>query len=141
MLFFLSSIKYHWNIPMYVTSNLNELGKIGTLYLSNFLLPYSCCHCPLKFLSSQCSNRIANLIFGSFLEALVTLMYISYSHLLSISLHVLTPACIHCNSIDSSVKLLVLFVDGMFFMDILKLFTSICLCIRVKFWVWICISI
>ena len=72
-------------------------------------------------LSSQCSNRIASLIFVSSLEVLVTLMYISYSHLLSISLCVLTPACIHCNSTDSSVKLLVLLVDGMYFMDILKL--------------------
>ena len=109
MVFFLSSIKYHWNIPMCVTSNLNELGKIGILYFFPF---YFWLIVVAIVLSSQCSNRIANLIFGSSVQVLVTLMYISYSDLLSISLRVLTPAHIHFNSTDSSGKLLVWFVDG-----------------------------
>ena len=109
MVFFLSSIKYHWSIPMCVTSNLNELGKIGILYFFPF---YFWLIVAAIVISSHWSNRIANLIFGSSIQVLVTLMYISYSDLLSISLRVLTPALIHFNSTDSSGNLLVWFIDG-----------------------------
>ena len=63
-------------------------------------------------LLSRCSTRIANLIVGSSVQVLVTLMYISYSDLLSISLIVLTPAYIHFNSTNSTGELLVWFRDG-----------------------------
>ena len=63
-------------------------------------------------LLSRCSTSIANLIVGSSVQVLVTLMYISYSDLLSTSLIVLTPAHIHYNSTNSSAELLVWFRDG-----------------------------
>ena len=63
-------------------------------------------------LLSRFSTRIANLIVGSSVQVLVTLMYISYSDLLSVSLIVLTPAHIHFNSTNSTDKLLVWFRDG-----------------------------
>ena len=53
-----------------------------------------------------------NLIVGSSVQVLVTLMYISYSDLLSISLQVLTPAHIYYNSTNNSGTLLVWFSDG-----------------------------
>ena len=109
IIYLLTSIKYQWNIPVCITSDLNELGKIGILY---FFPIYFWLIVAVIVLLSQCSTRIANLIVGSSVQVLVTLMYISYSDLLSISLLVLTPAYIHFNSTNSSGKLLVWFRDG-----------------------------
>ena len=109
IVYLLTSIKYQWNIPVCITSDLNELGKIGILY---FFPIYFWLIVAVIVLLSQCSTRIANLIVGSSVQVLVTLMYISYSDLLSISLLVLTPSNIHYNSTNSSGELLVWFRDG-----------------------------
>ena len=61
------------------------------------------------FLLSQCSTRIPNLIVGSSVQVLLTLMYISYSNRLSISLYVFLQ--IYYNSTDNSGKLLAWFSD------------------------------
>ena len=110
MLNFLISIKYQWHIPACITRNLDELGKTAILY---FFPIYFWLIVALIVLLSQCFTRIANLIVGSSVQVLVTLMYISYSDLFFISLTVLTPAHIHFNSLNNSAgKLLVWFRDG-----------------------------
>ena len=109
MVYLLTSIKYQWNIPVCITNNLNELEKTAVTYFFPF---YFCIMVAVIVLLSRCSTRIANLIVGSSVQVLVTLMYISYSDLLSISLLVLTPAHIHYNSTNSSGELLVWFSDG-----------------------------
>ena len=109
MVYFLTFIKYQWNIPVCITNDLNELEKTAITYFFPF---YFCIIVAVIVLLSQCSTRIANLIVGSSVQVLVTLMYISYSDLLSISLHVLTPAYIYYNSTNSSGELLVWFSDG-----------------------------
>ena len=109
MVFFLTSIKYQWNIPVCITNDLNELEKTAITYFFPF---YFCIMVAVIVLLSRCSTRIANLIVGSSVQVLVTLMYISYSDLLSISLLVLTPTHIHYNSTNSSGELLVWFYDG-----------------------------
>ena len=109
MVYLLTSIKYQWNIPVCITSNFNELGKTVVLYFFPFYLWFIVA---VIVLLSRCSTRIANLIVGSSVQVLVTLMYISYSDLLSISLLVLTPAHLHFNNTNSSGKLLVWFKDG-----------------------------
>ena len=107
---FLVSIKYHWYVPICITSNLNELGKTAILY---FFPLYFWLIVALIVLLSRSSTRIANLIVGSSVQVLVTLMYISYSDLFLISLTVLTPAHIYFNSTNNSVgKLLVWYRDG-----------------------------
>ena len=109
IVYMLTSIKYQWNIPVCITSDLNELEKTTLLYFFPF---YFCVIVAVIVLLSRCSTRIANLIVGSSVQVLVTLMYISYSDLLSISLLVLTPAHIYYNSTNSSGELLVWFSDG-----------------------------
>ena len=109
MVFFLTSIKYQWKIPVCITKNLNELEKTAITYFFPF---YFCIMVAIIVLLSRCSTRIANLIVGSSVQVLVTLMYISYSDLLSISLLVLTPTHIYYNSTNSSGELLVWFYDG-----------------------------
>ena len=109
MVYFLTSIKYQWNIPVCITSDLNELGKTTIMY---FFPLYFWLIVAVIVLLSRCSTRIANLIVGSSVQVLVTLMYISYSDLLSISFHVLTPTYIHFNNTNSSGELLVWFSDG-----------------------------
>ena len=109
IVYMLTSIKYQWNIPVCITSDLNELEKTTLLYFFPF---YFCVIVAVIILLSRCSTRIANLIVGSSVQVLVTLMYISYSDLLSISLLVLTPAHIYYNSTNSSGELLVWFSDG-----------------------------
>ena len=109
MVYFLTSIKYQWNIPVCITSNFNELDKTAVLYFFPFYLWFIVA---VIVLLSRYSTRIANLIVGSSVQVLVTLMYISYSDLLSISLLVLTPAHLHFNSTNSTGKLLVWFKDG-----------------------------
>ena len=105
----LTSIKYQWNIPVCITNNFNELGKTAVLYFFPFYLWFIVA---VIVLLSRYSTRIANLIFGSSVQVLVTLMYISYSDLLSISLVVLTPAHLHFNNTNNTGKLLVWFKDG-----------------------------
>ena len=110
MLSFLISIKYHWYVPVCITRNLNELGKTAILY---FFPLYFWLIVALIVLLSRYSTRIANMIVGSSVQVLATLMYISYSDFFSISLTVLTPAHIHFNSTNNSTgKLLVWFRDG-----------------------------
>ena len=109
MVYILTSIKYQWNIPMCITNDLNELEKIAITYFFPF---YFWIMVAVIVLLSRCSTRIANLIVGSSVQVLVTLMYISYSELLSTSLIVLTPAQIHYNSTKGSAELLVWFRDG-----------------------------
>ena len=109
MEYLLTSIKYQWNIPVCITSNLNELGKTAVLYFFPFYLWFIVA---VIVLLSRYFTRIANLIVGSSVQVLVTLMYISYSDLFSISLLVLTPAHLHFNNTNSSGKLLVWFKDG-----------------------------
>ena len=110
MVNFLISIKYHWYVPICITSNLNELGKTAILY---FFPLFFWLIVALIVLLSHCSTRIANLIVGSSVQVLVTLMYISYSDLFSILLTILTPAHIYFNSTNNSVgKLLVWYRDG-----------------------------
>ena len=109
MVYILTSIKYQWNIPICITNDLNELEKTAITYFFPF---YFCIMVAVIVLLSRCSSRIANLIVGSSVQVLVTLMYISYSDLLSISLRVLTPAYIHFNNANSSGTLLAWFSDG-----------------------------
>ena len=109
MVYLLTSVKYQWNIPICIASDLNKLGKTGILYIYPV---YFWLVVIVIVLLSQRSTRIANLIVGSSVQVLVTLMYISYSDLLSISLIVLTPAHIHFNSTNSTGELLVWFRDG-----------------------------
>ena len=109
MVYLLTSIKYQWNVPVCITSDLNELGKTAILY---FYPVYFWLIVAAIVLLSHCSTRIANLIVGSSVQVLVTLMYISYSDLLSISLLVLTPVHIHFNGTNSSGKVLVWYRDG-----------------------------
>ena len=110
MMNFLVSIKYHWYVPICITRNLNELGKTAILY---FFPLYFWLIVVLIVLLSRCSTRIANLIVGSSVQVLVTLMYISYSDLYSISLTVLTPARIYFNNNNNFTgKLLVWYRDG-----------------------------
>ena len=109
IVYFLTSIKYQWNIPVCITNNFNELGKTAVLYFFPFYLWFIVA---VIVLLSRYSTRIANLIVGSSVQVLVTLMYISYSDLLSISLLVLTPAQLHFNNTNSTGKLLVWFKDG-----------------------------
>ena len=109
MVYLLTTIKYQWNIPVCITNNLNELKKTAILYV--FPL-YFWLIVAVIVLLSRCSTRIANFIVGSSVQVLVTLMYISYSDILSISLLVLTPAHIYYNSTNISGELLVWFRDG-----------------------------
>ena len=109
IVYILTSIKYQWNIPICITNDLNELEKTAITYFFPF---YFCIMVAVIVLLSRCSTRIANLIVGSSVQVLVTLMYISYSDLLSISLRVLTPAYIQFNSTNHSGTLLVWFSDG-----------------------------
>ena len=109
MAYLLTSIKYQWNIPVCIANDLNELGKTALLYIYPV---YFGLIVVVIVLLSRFSTRIANLIVGSSVQVLVTLMYISYSDLLSVSLIVLTPAHIHFNSTNSTDKLLVWFRDG-----------------------------
>ena len=110
MVYFLTSIKYQWNIPVCIRNHLNELGKTAIMY---FFPLYFWLIVAIIILLSRCSTRITNVIVGSSVQVLVTLMYISYSDLLSISLLVLTPAHIYYNSTNSSSgELLVWFRDG-----------------------------
>ena len=109
MVYFLTSIKYQWSIPVCITSDLSELEKTTILY---FFPLYFWLIIVVIVALSRCSTRLSNLIVGSSVQVLVTLMYISYSDLLSISLLVLTPAHIHFNSTNSSGKLLVWYKDG-----------------------------
>ena len=109
MVYMLTSIKYQWNIPVCITNDLNELEKTAITYIFPF---YFCIMVAVIVLLSRCFTRIANLIVGSSVQVLVTLMYISYSDLLSISLLVLTPSYVHFNTTNSSGKLLVWFSDG-----------------------------
>ena len=109
MEYLLTSIKYQWNIPVCITSDLSELGKTAILY---FFPLYFWLIVAAIVILSRCSTRLANLIVGSSVQVLATLMYISYSDLLAISLVVLTPAYIHFNSTNSSGKLLVWYRDG-----------------------------
>ena len=109
MVYLLTSIKYQWNIPVCITSDLNELEK--TALFCFFPIYFWLIVAVIIFLSRS-STRITNLIVGSSIQVLATLMYISYSDLLSISLLVLTPSYIHFNSTNSSGELLVWFSDG-----------------------------
>ena len=110
MLNFLFSLKYHWNVPICITRNLNALEETAILY---FFPLYFWLIVALIVLLSQYSTRIANMIVGSSVQVLATLMYISYSDFFSISLIVLTPAHIHFNSTNNSTgKLLVWYRDG-----------------------------
>ena len=109
MAYLLTSIKYQWNIPVCIANDLNELGKTALLYIYPV---YFGLIVVVIVVLSRFSTRIANLIVGSSVQVLVTLMYISYSDLLSVSLIVLTPAHIHFNSTNSTGKLLVWFRDG-----------------------------
>ena len=127
MVYFLTSIKYQWNIPICITNDLNELEKTAITYFFPF---YFCVMVAVIVLLSRCSTRIANLIVGSSVQVLVTLMYISYSDLLSISLRVLTPAYIHFNNTNGSGTLLVWFSDG-----------SVLYCQNVFHTVLVCVSI
>ena len=62
---------------------------------------------------SQCSTKVSNLTVGSSVQVLVTLMFISFSNLLSISLNVLTSARIHqLNPDGSTSSRSVWFTDG-----------------------------
>ena len=108
LIYFLTSIKYQWNIPVCIISDLNELGKTAILY---FFPLYFWLIVAVIIILNRCS-RLANLTVGSSVQVLVTLMYISYSDLLSIPLVVLTPAHIHFNSTNSSGKLLVWYRNG-----------------------------
>ena len=109
MVYFLTSIKYQWSIPVCITSDLNELEKTIILY---FFPLYFWLIIAVIVILSRCSTRLSNLIVGSSVQVLVTLMYISYSDLLSISLRVLAPAQIYYNSTNSSGELLVWYRDG-----------------------------
>ena len=110
MLNFLISIKFQVHVPVCITRNLNELGKTAILY---FFPLYFWLIVALIVLLSRRFIRIANLIVGSSVQVLVTLMFISYSDFFSISLTVLTPAHIHFNSTNNSAgKLLVWYRDG-----------------------------
>ena len=109
IVYLLTSIKYQWNIPTCITSDLNELGKTAILY---FFPIYFWLIVAVIVLLSRFSTRVTNLLVGSSVQVLVTLMYISYSDFLYISLVVLTPAYIYFNSTNSSGKLLVWYRDG-----------------------------
>ena len=62
---------------------------------------------------SRCSTKVSNLTVGSSVQVLVTLMFISFSNLLSISLDILTPARIHQLSTNGNTSTaLVWFTDG-----------------------------
>ena len=62
---------------------------------------------------SRCSTKVSNLTVGSSVQVLVTLMFISFSNLLSISLNILTSARIHQLSPDGSTSSRsVWFTDG-----------------------------
>ena len=97
MVYFLTSIKYQWSIPVCITGDLNELEKTIILY---FFPLYFWLIIAVIVILNRCSTRLANVIVGSSVQVLVTLMYISYSDLLSILLLVLAPVHIHFNSIN-----------------------------------------
>ena len=62
---------------------------------------------------SRCSTKVSNLTVGSSVQVLVTLMFISFSNLLSISLNILTSARIHqLNPDGSTSSRSVWFTDG-----------------------------
>ena len=64
-------------------------------------------------LISHCSTKVSNLTVGSSVQVLVTLMFISFSNLLSLSLNIFTPAHIHQLSTDGiTSSRLVWFTDG-----------------------------
>ena len=94
---------------MCIAIHLNELLKTGISYIYP---GYFWLLVVVIILLSQCSIRITNLTVGSSVQVLVTLIYISYSDLLSISLLVITPEYVHFNSSNSIVKLLVWFIYG-----------------------------
>ena len=78
MLSFLISIKYHWYVPVCITRNLDELGKTAILY---FFPLYFWLIVALIVLLSRYSTRIANMIVGSSVQVLATLMYISHTQI------------------------------------------------------------
>ena len=109
LLNFIISIRFQWYAPVCITRNLNELGKTAILYF----FPLYLLLIVVLIVHVSRYTRIANLIVGSSVQVLVTLMYMSYSDLLSISLIVLTPAHIHFNSTNNFAgKLLVWYRDG-----------------------------
>ena len=61
MVYFLTSIKYQWNIPVCITNNLNELGKTTILY---FFPLYFWLIVAVIVLLSRCSTRIVTLLLG-----------------------------------------------------------------------------
>ena len=100
---------YEWNIPVCLWNGLNMVGVTTLRYLSAL---YLWLLVVLIIVVSRYSTKISNLTFGSSVQVLVTLMYISFSELFQYSIVVLTLAYIHMDTNGTISKQLVWYTDG-----------------------------
>uniref|UniRef100_A0A1X7UGD7 TRP C-terminal domain-containing protein n=1 Tax=Amphimedon queenslandica TaxID=400682 RepID=A0A1X7UGD7_AMPQE len=101
---------YSLQIPLCVWNGFNAMDTMFIEYSFSFYLWLLVI---IIILISRCSTKVSNLTVGSSVQVLMTLMFISFSNLLSLSLNVLTPARIHQLSPDGSTSSrLVWFTDG-----------------------------
>ena len=111
--YFLNGISftiYQLSVPHCIWNGSSTTDVMFFEYICSFYLWFLVI---IIILISRFSTTISNLTVGSSVQVLVTLMFISFSKLLSISLNILTPARIHQLSPDGSTSSrLVWFTDG-----------------------------
>ena len=101
---------YSLQIPLCVWNGFSAADIMFIEYMFSFYLWLLVI---IIILISRCSTKVSNLTVGSSVQVLITLMFISFSNLLSLSLNILTPARIHQLSTDGSTSSrLVWFTDG-----------------------------
>ena len=109
-LYGISFIIYDLKIPFCIWNGSSTTDVMFFEYICSFYLWLLVI---IIIIISRCSTKVSNLTVGSSVQVLVTLMFISFSKLLSISLNILTPAHIHQLSPDgSNSNRLVWFTDG-----------------------------
>ena len=101
---------YTLQIPLCIWNGFSSTDIMFFEYICSF---YLWLLVVIIILISRCSTKVSNFTVGSSVQVLVTLMFVSFSNLLSISLNILTPARIHQLSPDGSTSSrLVWFTDG-----------------------------
>uniref|UniRef100_A0A1X7U929 Uncharacterized protein n=1 Tax=Amphimedon queenslandica TaxID=400682 RepID=A0A1X7U929_AMPQE len=101
---------YDLKIPFCVLNGSSTTDVMFIEYICSFYLWLLVI---IIILISRCSTKVSNLTVGSSVQVLVTLMFISFSNLLSLSLNILTPARIHQLNTDGiTSSRLIWFTDG-----------------------------
>ena len=110
LLYGISFTVFIWEVPLCVSMGLTSTSVKIIEYFCSF---YLWILVGAIVIISRCSTKVSNLTVGSSVQVLVTLMFISFSNLLSISLDILTPAHIHELSTNGNISTtLVWFTDG-----------------------------